>query len=768
MKKDKKYIVILGAGILQLPFIKRASEDYSIILIDENANAVGREYGEVFWQIPFSKTRQISEKLDIHKEKILAVTTIATDFSLEAAMISENLGIESISPKIGQVTTSKEKMRIFFQDHGYSQPDFIASDNLNDLYLFMETDRAENNGYVIKPVRNMGARGVQYVKDSTHLLYSFEYAQKFSRNKRVILEEYIPTKELSVDALCFEGKVVITGIADREIELSGNRYFIERGHDMPSVNYEKIYTGILNLFQKICDDFGRFQGFTYHGPLKGDIKYSNKDDGSEFIIGEIASRLSGGYMSTHTYPASFNVSLMDLYLKHLEYDKEVLNAPKDPVAYSCEMNFEAEPGALKKITEKNEILSSENTAVLQEVFYPYKTGDLIFPLRNNVGKAAHLIIEAKSRADLDHYKQKIRNDFSIETSLPLLSDQVINERAKTLIPDDICSACDICDGKNCASNVPGMGGRGDNVSFYNNYRDLQTISILLNKINEADTKEVDLSFDFINNALSMPIMTAPITGSVTNLGGAITEWELAEEISIGAKHSGTLAFLGDGATPKKFYIALKNQQIYKNTIPVFKPRKNQDEIKFRISEGITHGITAWGMDIDSAGLITMKNKHQKTSKKTSEELRQLSNHARIPFVVKGVLSIEDAHKAIDANAAAVIVSNHGGRVDDRLPSSISQLPIIKKYIQERNENMKIFIDGGFRSGRDVFRALALGADAVLVGRPIAIAAVAYGRFGVYSVLTRMKNELSDLMKKLHIESLHDITHHHVDASRLFH
>lgn len=769
--KHKKYIAILGGGLLQVPFLKRASQDYKIILIDENPNAPGKSYAKIFFNIPFHETHKIARQLFPYREDLLNVVTIATDFSLEASLICEDLEIATISPKIGQITTNKEKMRIFFQDHGYIQPSFLASDNLNDLYLFIEESAPsiKEKGFVIKPVRNMGARGVQFIEDSTHLLYAFEYAQKFSRNKKVILEEYIDTQELSIDALCYDGKVILTGIADREIELVRNRYFIERGHDMPSENYDALHPHIESFFQKICDDFSKFQGFAYHGALKGDIKLPLDNDlhSENFMIGEIASRLSGGYMSTHTYPAAFHANLMDLYLKLLEKDKLVLNAPQKNISYSCEINFEAEPGKLKSITEKKMIDSIDNSVVIKEIEYPFRSGDLIYPLRNNVGKAAHIVLEAETRKKLTKNKERIRKNFHIETEFPKITAEKINRQARKQIPQEICTACDVCDGKNCASNVPGMGGRGDNLSFYSNYRDLQKIEIIIKKSDDEKDSPIDVSSNFLDRSISFPVMTAPITGSITNLGGAITEWEMAEEITLGAKQIDTFAFLGDGATPNKFYIALKNQRLHGNTIPIFKPRKNQDEIKFRIEEGIKHGIHAWGMDIDSAGLITMENKHQKTSKKSSNELTELSKFAKIPFIVKGVLTVEDAQKAVDANAYAIVISNHGGRVDDHLPSSISQLKKINEYIRMRKPEMKILIDGGFRTGSDIFRALALGADFVLIGRPIAIAAVAFGRFGVYSVLTNLKNELISIMKKLHIPSIREIKNHHVDANKLY-
>ncbi len=761
-----RIIVVLGGGVLQVPFIKAASRKYRIFLFDENPSAPGKEFAESFFSVPFHDWESIVRLLIPHKKSIFRIVTIATDFSLETTLISEKLSIPFYSPAIGEITTDKEKMREFFRDNGFAQPDFTASDNVQELTVFMDKDPSHTSGFVIKPVRNMGARGVQYVPDETHLLYALEYAQKFSRSKRVIMEQYIPTAELSVDALCFQGKIILTGIADRMIETYQERYFIERGHLMPSLEYEKIYDSMKSTFQKICDAFSRLQGYPYHAPLKGDIKYP-MEKGKDFIIGEIASRLSGGFMSTHTFPYSYDKDLMELYLRFLENDVSLLAEEIRPRRYSAEINFEAVPGTLLSPLPETELAERYNSAHIRDNFPMFSPGDIIYPLRSNVGKSSHIILQSDDYPDLENLIKKIRKSYKADTGYTLLSDEQINRKAREIFNPQICVACDVCDGKNCVSHIPGMGGKGENHTFYANYRDLQSIRILEPEHPEENA-EPDISFSFFGKKYAMPVFTAPITGSVTNLDFAITEWEMAEEITTGAFRAGTLAFLGDGATPNKFYIALKNQKKMGNTIPVFKPRKNQDEIKFRISEGISHGIFAWAMDIDSAGLVTMENKNQKTSRKTSEELRELSDFAGIPFIVKGVLTLEDAQKAMDANAAAIVVSNHGGRVDDELPSSISVLKEIASFVRKKNPHIKIAIDGGFRSGSDVFKALAMGADAVLIGRPSAIASVAYGRFGVYSILTRIATEIKEIMHRHSIHKLSEIGEKYVDYSQLPH
>ena len=115
---------------------------------------------------------------------------------------------------------------------------------------------------------------------------------------------------------------------------------------------------------------------------------------------------------------------------------------------------------------------------------------------------------------------------------------------------------------------------------------------------------------------------------------------------------------------------------------------------------------------------------------------------KLPLVVKGVLRAEDAEKAVAIGLDGIVVSNHGGRRLDGVPASIEQLPHIVKAVDGRAE---VFLDSGVRRGTDVFKALALGARAVLIGRPYVWALAADGEAGVKNVVTLLHEELESAM-----------------------
>jgi len=128
--------------------------------------------------------------------------------------------------------------------------------------------------------------------------------------------------------------------------------------------------------------------------------------------------------------------------------------------------------------------------------------------------------------------------------------------------------------------------------------------------------------------------------------------------------------------------------------------------------------------------------------KTPAEIKELVQSTQLPFILKGIMTPEEAELAVEAGARAIVVSNHGGRVLDHTPGAAEVLPAIAQRVKGK---AIIFADGGVRSGADVLKLLALGADAVLVGRPLVIGAFGGGQEGVAFLLNKMKGELVQTM-----------------------
>jgi 4-hydroxymandelate oxidase len=161
-------------------------------------------------------------------------------------------------------------------------------------------------------------------------------------------------------------------------------------------------------------------------------------------------------------------------------------------------------------------------------------------------------------------------------------------------------------------------------------------------------------------------------------------------------------------------------------VKIIKPRE-QDVIKQFIEKAEKAGAKAVGVDVDGCGSYAMAKHNKPTFKKSVQDLQALKEFTSLPFIVKGVMTAEDAQKAVDAGADALVVSNHGGRVLDHTPGTATVLPVIAKAVQGK---IRIIVDGGIRTGYDVLKMLALGAESVLIGRDQIRAAVGGGAQGV--------------------------------------
>ena len=129
-----------------------------------------------------------------------------------------------------------------------------------------------------------------------------------------------------------------------------------------------------------------------------------------------------------------------------------------------------------------------------------------------------------------------------------------------------------------------------------------------------------------------------------------------------------------------------------------------------------------------------------------------------PFALKGVMSVEDAKKAIDIGASAIMISNHGGRQFDAAPSAPHVLPYIREAV---GSEMTLMADGGVRSGLDIARLLACGADFVLIGRPFIYAAAAAGEIGVSHMIFVLQEELRQTLAQLGCRTLAELEHRRI-------
>ena len=314
-----------------------------------------------------------------------------------------------------------------------------------------------------------------------------------------------------------------------------------------------------------------------------------------------------------------------------------------------------------------------------------------------------------------------------------------------------CKSCPVCNGLACKNTIPGPGAKGIGTGFIRNYQKWQELCVNMDTI--CENKPVDTSFDFFGRKVALPVFAAPLGALTLHYGDKYSDLAYNEILVPACAENGIAAFTGDGTNPTLMQGAA--QVLAKNGgcgVATIKPW-NMETIKEKLDLVKAADPFAIAMDIDGAGLPFLKNMTPPAGSKTVEELQQIVAWAEKPFILKGIMTVAGAQKALEAGAKGIVVSNHGGRVLDQCPSSAEVLPAIADAVGSK---MTILVDGGIRSGMDVFKALALGADGVLIGRPFINMIYGAGAEGVKVYVEKLKAELEDTMAMCGAHSLADI------------
>ncbi len=324
-----------------------------------------------------------------------------------------------------------------------------------------------------------------------------------------------------------------------------------------------------------------------------------------------------------------------------------------------------------------------------------------------------------------------------------------------------CFVCPECDGKACKGMIPGFGGLRTAKSFLRNVEALAEYGLVMRSMDSV--VDPNPAVTIFGKEISMPVLVAPVGGVILNSkvpgDPATVEMDYNESVSKGAFDAGTLCFTGDGGMEYMFesgIVASKKRE--ETVIPTIKPRSNDQIIeKIKVAEK-AHAF-AVASDIDASTLINMHIFGQPVGPKSASDIAELVKSTSLPFIVKGIMSPEEAVACADAGAKGIVVSNHGGRILDGMVGTADVLPEIAKAVKGR---LTIFVDGGVRHGEDVLKMLALGADAVLIGRPVAIAAIGGQAEAVKLLLDALKREIMDAMM---ITGVHDLSNVSPDILR---
>lgn len=329
-------------------------------------------------------------------------------------------------------------------------------------------------------------------------------------------------------------------------------------------------------------------------------------------------------------------------------------------------------------------------------------------------------------------------------------DEVLKSARGNMGP--YCTVCPVCNGAACKNQMPGPGAKGVGDNAVRNYQKWQEIRVNMDTIHE--NKPIDTSVELFGRTFKYPFFAGPVGAMTLHYGEKYDDLAYNNLLVDACAKGGIAAFTGDGTNEKVMEGATAAIKAAGGLgIPTVKPW-NLETIREKMELVKASGSFAVAMDIDGAGLPFLKNLTPPAGSKTEDELREVAEMAGVPFIIKGIMTRRAALKAKDAGAAAIVVSNHGGRVLDQCPATAEVLEDIVEAVGGR---MKILVDGGLRSGVDVFKALAMGADGVLLGRPFVTAVYGGAAEGVQCYIDKIGGELEDTMRMCGANTISDIT-----------
>ncbi|HUX13731.1 MAG TPA: ATP-grasp domain-containing protein, partial [Spirochaetia bacterium] len=367
---------------MQLPAIRIAKrKGWFVHVADGNPACPGASIADSFLPIDLKDSERLLDAARSAEPRITGVFTAGTDFSANVARIGEALGLAGTSYESALNASDKARMRRCFAAAGVPSPRFVEFSQSDDPVV---SPQGLTYPLVVKPVDNMGARGVRRVDSPDDLAAAVQSAIEFSRTQRAIVEEFIPGNEYSIDAIVYQGEITICGLAERHIYFPPA--FVEMGHTIPAEIGVNVRRDLVEVFSAGV----RALGIT-RGAAKGDVFHT----GQGAVIGEIAARLSGGYMSGWTFP----------YASGLEVTEAAMNLavglPPGDLSprrnwVTAERAFISVPGTVAQISG---VAAARNIRGVKDVFLRIDTGTAVNFPANNVEKCGNVIACASDRTD---------------------------------------------------------------------------------------------------------------------------------------------------------------------------------------------------------------------------------------------------------------------------------------------------------------------------------------------------------------------------------
>lgn len=328
--------------------------------------------------------------------------------------------------------------------------------------------------------------------------------------------------------------------------------------------------------------------------------------------------------------------------------------------------------------------------------------------------------------------------------------EVIENARKHTGPN--CKACPVCNGLGCGNTIPGPGSKAPGNGANENYKAWRKIKLNMDTI--GPNTPLDTTVDFFGKTLAFPLVSGPIGSLRKQFNPTDDVRDFNDKCMAACHNKGILHFYSTGLeeTVHEDNVIIRRNN-HNSGVPIINPE--EDDYIIKQMNNCNNGLSplAMGVVIDSTGLPHLKECHGSAGSKSIEQLHMFKEAAKVPFIVKGIMTVKGALKALEAGADAIIVSNHGGRSLVDVPATAEVLAEIVDAVDKR---AMVIVDGGIRSGVDLFKAYALGADLCLICRPVMVSYYGGGQEGIECYFDKLLNELKETMYMCGARTIADI------------
>lgn len=396
----QKRLLVLAAGILQVPVIKKAKEKgYYVIAVDGDSNAIGLQYAD---KAICANITDEEIMLEIAREQhVDGVIHPCSEVSMNVmGRINDELGLAGITKEQAIRATNKHLMREAFEKGSAPSPKSILTDSAEDAWEHLQNDFSTDG--ILKPSRNSGSRGIaKVVRDmnKADFINAYNIALDESRDKSVLIEQFIEGPEFSIEIIVWNGKVNVLTVTDKKT--TGAPHFVELGHNQPSCySKEDVETlkaaavaGVKALGVNNC-------------ACHAEAKLMN---GKAYLM-EIGARLGGDFISTELTHLSTGIDMVAAAINvalGIEPDLSVKEEPKG----ACIRYFCPKPGRLISVSN-TEVLDDPH--VYKKEIYVHE-GDIIPEVTSSLSRSGHVIVIEKTPQKAIELAERLIREVKFDT-----------------------------------------------------------------------------------------------------------------------------------------------------------------------------------------------------------------------------------------------------------------------------------------------------------------------------------------------------------------